>query len=154
MRKRLILALVAVLAVFMGASAAPAAAQDAALVGCPFAPPQDAYVHLFTGQNCTGSELKIGVASRYGGCFDLTTHGTPPNGWSNLIRSGYNSSGVAIAFWDQFGCNGFQGGTLFAMHNGTARPTLNSLADRKASSYCVSLFATWNSGDTCRWGPP
>lgn len=123
-------------------------------VGCPFAPPEDNKFHIYTGQNCSGTHVGIGITGRIGNCYNLTIHGTPPNGWSNLMRSGYNSSGVAIAFWDQFGCNNFQGGTLFAMNDGTARPTLNALADKKASSYCVSLFPLWHPEDTCNWGPP
>ena len=124
------------------AEVAPAAVEVGALAACPFAPPQDGYLHVFNSFHCDDALGNIGESGRYNNCYNLTIHGTPPNGWSNLMSSGYNTMSVAVGFYDAFNCDG---PVLFAMNAGTIRATLVTAANNKASSYRVTLFPIWTS---------
>jgi hypothetical protein len=129
------------------ANAQVTASQEVASAKRLCTPPALEWLHINNSFGCLGDFYAFSDPEPWDGnlgCIqmsNLQSAGYPaPNGWSNQMSSGINTSDYAIGFFDAFSC---AGPVLFAMNANTWRNELNSIANNKASSFKIVNRPNW-----------
>ena len=127
------------------ATGQPAQAEPENLASCSF--PMASWMHINNTFGCLGDYYALADPDPMdgnNGCVEMqfltSPSFPPPNGWSNQMSSGVNSSNYAIGFFDAFSC---AGPVLFAINAHTKRDSLVSAANNKASSFRIVSRAIW-----------